>query len=64
MSATTGDLSDNHDVLSVKMYELDMPDDVSIRDVHLQKMSLLNYFRNEQKDYFYLLKFSDAVQRR
>ncbi len=30
MSAATGDLSDNHDVISVKMYELDLADDVSI----------------------------------
>lgn len=27
MSAATGDLSDNHDVLSVRFYELDLPDD-------------------------------------
>lgn len=27
MSAATGDLSDNHDVISVKMYELDLADD-------------------------------------
>lgn len=31
ISATTGDLSDNHDILSVKLYELDLPDDVSIK---------------------------------
>nr|CAG4646321.1 EOG090X07L3 [Macrothrix elegans] len=29
MSATTGDLSDNHDVISVKMYELDLPTDTN-----------------------------------
>lgn len=28
MTAATGDLSDNHDVLSVRLYELDLPDDV------------------------------------
>jgi len=28
MSATTGDLSDAHDVISVKFYELDSPTDV------------------------------------
>lgn len=27
VTATTGDLSDNHDVLSVRLFELDMPDD-------------------------------------
>lgn len=29
VTATTGDLSDNHDVLAIKFYELDLPDDVS-----------------------------------
>lgn len=29
ISATTGDLSDNHDILSVRLFELDLPDDVS-----------------------------------
>lgn len=28
VSATTGDLSDNHDILSIKFYELDLPNDV------------------------------------
>ncbi|EFA10355.1 vesicular integral-membrane protein VIP36 [Tribolium castaneum] len=27
VSATTGDLSDNHDIMSVRLFELDMPDD-------------------------------------
>ncbi|KAK5644867.1 hypothetical protein RI129_006167 [Pyrocoelia pectoralis] len=27
VSATTGDLSDNHDILSIRFYELDLPDD-------------------------------------
>ncbi|KAJ9599083.1 hypothetical protein L9F63_010420 [Diploptera punctata] len=27
MTAATGDLSDNHDVMSVRLYELDLPDD-------------------------------------
>nr|CAG4640926.1 EOG090X07L3 [Eulimnadia texana] len=27
VSAATGDLSDNHDVIGIKMYELDLPDD-------------------------------------
>jgi hypothetical protein len=30
MTAATGDLSDIHDVMSVRLYELDLPDDVSI----------------------------------
>lgn len=29
MTAGTGDLSDNHDIMSVRLYELDLPDDVS-----------------------------------
>lgn len=29
-SATTGDLSDNHDIISVRLFELDLPDDVSL----------------------------------
>lgn len=29
VSATTGDLSDNHDIISIKTYELDTPDGVS-----------------------------------
>lgn len=29
ISATTGDLSDNHDILSIRLFELDLPDDVS-----------------------------------
>lgn len=28
-SATTGDLSDNHDIISVRLFELDLPEDVS-----------------------------------
>ena len=31
MSAATGDLSDNHDIIAVKMYELDLANDVSIQ---------------------------------
>ncbi|XP_043601037.1 vesicular integral-membrane protein VIP36 [Bombus pyrosoma] len=27
ISATTGDLSDNHDILSIRLFELDLPDD-------------------------------------
>jgi hypothetical protein len=30
MTAATGDLSDSHDIMSVRLYELDLPDDVSI----------------------------------
>jgi len=28
MSATTGDLSDNHDIIAVKLYELDTPNEI------------------------------------
>lgn len=31
ISATTGDLSDNHDILSIRLFELDLPDDVSAK---------------------------------
>ncbi|PSN36770.1 hypothetical protein C0J52_23243 [Blattella germanica] len=27
MTAATGDLSDTHDIMSVRLYELDLPDD-------------------------------------
>jgi mannose-binding lectin 2 len=30
ITAATGDLSDIHDIMSVRLYELDLPDDVSI----------------------------------
>lgn len=30
VSAATGDLSDNHDIISIRLYDLDLPDDVSI----------------------------------
>lgn len=29
VTATTGDLSDSHDIISIRMYELDLPNDVS-----------------------------------
>ncbi|XP_071050402.1 vesicular integral-membrane protein VIP36 [Onthophagus taurus] len=32
VSGTTGDLSDNHDVVSIKLYELDLPDDNDTED--------------------------------
>lgn len=28
VTATTGELTDNHDVISVRLYELDLPNDV------------------------------------
>lgn len=36
-SATTGDLSDNHDIISVRLFELDLPDDVSFSHNYLFK---------------------------
>lgn len=33
VTAATGDLSDNHDIISMRFYELDMPGDVSILDL-------------------------------
>lgn len=32
ITATTGDLSDNHDILSIRLFELDVPEDVSNED--------------------------------
>lgn len=32
VTATTGDLSDNHDILSVRLFELDSPNDVSFQN--------------------------------
>lgn len=30
ITAATGDLTDNHDIMSVRLYELDIPYDVSV----------------------------------
>lgn len=41
VTATTGDLSDNHDILSFRLYELDTPTDVSVsRYQSLVRLSL------------------------
>lgn len=32
LSASTGDLSDNHDIHSIRFYELDLPEDVNTED--------------------------------
>lgn len=34
VSAATGDLSDTHDVISLKMFDLSTPDDVSLTHTH------------------------------
>lgn len=39
VTAATGDLSDNHDIISMRFYELDMPGDVSSLDL-LEEHSL------------------------
>lgn len=35
LSATTGDLSDNHDIMSVRLFELDSPEDVRYTNYEL-----------------------------
>nr|CAD7411787.1 unnamed protein product [Timema cristinae] len=34
VTAATGDLSDTHDIMSIKLYELDMPENVSLLSLH------------------------------
>ncbi|KAJ8946905.1 hypothetical protein NQ318_008261 [Aromia moschata] len=33
VTATTGDLSDNHDIMSIRLFELDLPDDIEHRPI-------------------------------
>lgn len=44
MSATTGQLTDNHDILSVKMYELDLPNDPQIAEDRSRILPSAAYF--------------------
>lgn len=41
-SATTGDLSDAHDLLSMRLYELDLPDDVSMDETRRKHFIIEN----------------------
>ena len=41
VSATTGDLSDTHDIISLKMFDLSTPDDVRQRLFHMEDFSHL-----------------------
>lgn len=41
MSATTGDLSDNHEILSVRLYELDTPVDVRKNQINFVYLIIL-----------------------
>lgn len=45
ISATTGDLSDNHDILSIRLFELDLPDDVSTNLFFFYISIILNIWR-------------------
>lgn len=44
-SATTGDLSDNHDIISIRLFELDMPDDVNFVSNIIEFDEYFNFFR-------------------
>lgn len=44
LSATTGDLSDNHDIFSIKMYELDLPDDPQTNEDRANILPSATYF--------------------
>ncbi|XP_025834534.1 vesicular integral-membrane protein VIP36-like [Agrilus planipennis] len=43
-SATTGDLSDNHDIISVKMYELDQPNEAEAKEDRSNILPSATYF--------------------
>ncbi|KAL1492089.1 hypothetical protein ABEB36_012582 [Hypothenemus hampei] len=43
-SATTGDLSDNHDIISVRFYDLDLPDDPKAKEDRSQILPSATYF--------------------
>lgn len=43
-SATTGDLSDNHDIISVRLYELDLPDDPKAKEDRSHILPSATYF--------------------
>lgn len=47
MSATTGDLSDSHDIISVKFYELDSPTEVNFLCVFLTALQLLCLYADQ-----------------
>ena len=42
VTATTGDLTDNHEILSIRLFELDLPNDVSV-NLYLSLNSLEFY---------------------
>ncbi|XP_014470730.1 PREDICTED: vesicular integral-membrane protein VIP36 [Dinoponera quadriceps] len=44
ISATTGDLSDNHDILSIRLFELDLPDDVKDQEDRSQIVPSAAFF--------------------
>lgn len=44
VSATTGDLSDNHDILSIRLFQLDIPDDVSSTTLYIDSIFAPFYF--------------------
>ncbi|KOX69869.1 Vesicular integral-membrane protein VIP36 [Melipona quadrifasciata] len=44
ISATTGDLSDNHDILSIRLFELDLPDDPRDQEDRSNILPSASYF--------------------
>ncbi|XP_046741583.1 vesicular integral-membrane protein VIP36 isoform X1 [Diprion similis] len=49
VTATTGDLSDNHDVISVRLYELDLPDDVKDEEDRSQILPSATHFESPRE---------------
>lgn len=43
VSAATGDLSDAHDLISMKLYDISTPDDVSILDFLYERDSRMSF---------------------
>ncbi|XP_012260312.1 vesicular integral-membrane protein VIP36 [Athalia rosae] len=49
ISATTGDLSDNHDVISVRLFELDLPNDVKDNEDRSNILPSATYFESPRE---------------
>lgn len=54
-SATTGDLSDNHDIISVRLFELDLPDDVSLSHLFKNSSKFLCFQPRSKEDRSHIL---------
>lgn len=49
-TATTGDLSDNHDIISIRLFELDMPDDVNLSEILTFSVTYRFVFFSQQEN--------------